>query len=289
MISNAESGFQITSECVQSGACTRPAKSPTSIGLKILFSPIFDESTPAHSSALNCVIVASMAFSLDLARNKPALVFISFALPSLYLIMSYFGRVPYNSSVFSGIVCHAIGAFILPAFEYPDPERARRYAVVIQFISLALYARVVWDTIDFAGYFTWAKGSIMMGLGCGLETMEHHGPGTDITFEVWPVGRWCTFVQDEQFVTVVNGLNIHHRIIERERCYTACMKEMPGEKVNLWHGFITSAPAGQLPGQEYCPNGYYWGKCPAHKNFQPQATSVGMKHEGSLVTFYPES
>lgn len=219
--------------------------------------------------------------------------------PVAYVVLTYMDKVHYDPTILYGLVTYYIALFLLPALTtlgLLDRATAKRIGNPLQVITIGFLVRYLYNnadlpgTIEYArGYLAYAKRSISGGLHCGLDATNHAGPGDEITWDAWTTGAKCSFDDNQQWTSIVGGMNLHHKLLEIDRCYTACiLRSPPWTEDNLWHGYMTSVPAGRLPSGDYCPDGYYWGHCPPHPHYQPASTETELRIEENAVYMVPK-
>ena len=140
---------------------------------------------------------------------------------------------------------------------YPTPDLAPLSGTALSALTLAAmlgkgrYA----DEMEF-----WA-----LTRGCTLQTKLHYGPGANETWEGWADGENC-ISEDAQSMTVGDGALV--RLTQnglKDKCHVACMRPLPDPHADgrqIVHGFLSSAPGGQVPDESFCGRVGWQGNCP---------------------------
>lgn len=143
-------------------------------------------------------------------------------------------------------------AHLVAFLEYPTSEIADMGAAGLSAIVLAL---------------SFGKQALQVGIlrrletyGCTIHETVHHGPGSNMTYDVRADGRLCNN-QGRQILAIMHHLGSHMSSIDKDHCYVMCWDVVPADDARL-HGFVTSVPAYQVPSRKLCPNTKgFLGRC----------------------------
>lgn len=124
-------------------------------------------------------------------------------------------------------------------------ERANACAQILS------YALIVWTSLC-----TPISTDIKLYLEtdpCALKMPSHTRPDANVTRECWETGRLCK-TDRQHFRAIHDGVVADRWLLMRQGTSLY--------DCSHWRGFVSSAPAGQLPDLKFCGESYAFGKCP---------------------------